>query len=217
MTAVDARPHVTPPTLRVLHVLKVKGFAEPPALAEATGLTEAAVADIVTALAVAGHAIHRQGRICGWGLSAEGKDEHLRLLAEDRDAASAEGALELAYLGFLDANERFKSLCTDWQLRAVGGELVVNDHTDAAYDAAIAPRLESLHACIVPVLDELMTALPRFASYALRLTRALERFKGGDGAALARPLSGSYHDVWMELHQDLLLSLAKERGDSDGH
>ena len=62
-----------------------------------------------------------------------------------------------------------------------------------------------------------MTALPRFASYALRLTRALERFKGGDGAALARPLSGSYHDVWMELHQDLLLSLAKERGDSDGH
>ena len=57
MTAVDARPHVTPPTLRVLHVLKVKGFAEPPALAEATGLTEAAVADIVTALAVAGHAL----------------------------------------------------------------------------------------------------------------------------------------------------------------
>lgn len=203
--------------LRVLHALKVNGFAEPPAVAEATGLPEAEVEGIVSTLGEGGLATHRDGRISGWCLSPEGKDEHLRLLAQDRDAAGADGALELAYQGFLDANERFKALCTDWQMRTVGGELVMNDHTDTAYDAAVAARLGSLHVEIVPVLDNLAAVLPRFEPYSLRLTRALERFKGGDGAALARPLSGAYHDVWMELHQDLLLSLAKERGDSDGH
>ena len=36
-------PHATAPALRVLHALKVKGFAEPPAIAESTGLAEAAI------------------------------------------------------------------------------------------------------------------------------------------------------------------------------
>jgi hypothetical protein len=210
-------PHATPPTLRVLHALKVKGFAEPSVIAEATSLPETEVDGIVARLEAEGHATHREGRICGWALSAEGKEAHLRQLAQDRDAAGADGALELAYKGFLDANEAFKALCTDWQLRTVGGELVVNDHTDAAYDAAIAARLDALHAGIVPVLDDLVAALPRYEPYGPRLTRALDRFTGGERAALAHPLSGSYHDVWMELHQDLLLSLGKERGASDGH
>jgi hypothetical protein len=209
-------PHATAPTLRVLHTLKVRGFAEPPAIAESTGLAEAEVEPIVTTLGAEGLATHRDGRISGWTLSADGKAEHLRLLAEDRDAAGADGALELAYKGFLDANERFKVLCTDWQLRPVGGELVVNDHTDAAYDTAIAARLEALHAGIVPVLDDLTAALPRFEPYARRLSTAATRFSGGEAHALARPLSDSYHDVWMELHQDLLLSLGRERSASDG-
>jgi hypothetical protein len=210
-------PHATAPALRVLHALKVKGFAEPPAIAESTGLAEAEIEPIVSTLGADGLATHRDGRISGWTLSAEGKTEHLRLLAADRDAAGADAALELAYKGFLDANEAFKALCTDWQLRTVGGEQVMNDHTDAAYDAAIAVRLQSLHAGIVPVIDDLASALPRFEPYARRLTSAAERFSGGEAHALARPLSNSYHDVWMELHQDLLLSLGRERDASDGH
>src|SRR5258706_12570094 len=197
-------PHATAPTLRVLHALRVKGFAEPPGNRDATGLAEGEVEPIVSALGVDGLATHREGRISGWTLSPEGKAEHLRLLAEDRGAAGADGALELAYKGFIDANERFKVLCTDWQLRSVSGELVVNDHTDAAYDAAIAARLDALHGGIVPVLDDLAATLSRFEPYGRRLGAAAKRFGGGDPQALARPLSDSYHDVWMELHQDLL-------------
>jgi len=210
-------PHATAPALMVLHALRVKGFAEPPAIAESTGLPEAEVEPIVSMLGAEGLATHRDGRISGWTLSADGKTEHLRELAEDRDAAGADAALELAYKGFLAANETFKELCTDWQLRSVGGELVVNDHSDATYDAAIAVRLDSLHAGIVPVLDDLTAALPRFEPYAGRLTNAAERFTGGEPHALARPLANSYHDVWMELHQDLLLSLGRERDAADGH
>jgi hypothetical protein len=46
--------HATPPTLRVLHALKVKGFAEPLAIAEATGLPEVEVEGIVGTLAEGG-------------------------------------------------------------------------------------------------------------------------------------------------------------------
>ena len=40
-----------------------------------------------------------------------------------------------------------------------------------------------------------------------RLDDAAWRFVGGDHTALARPLARSYHDVWMELHEDFLVTL----------
>ena len=55
-----------------------------------------------------------------------------------------------------------------------------------------------------------LRALPR----ALRRARSA-RFRDGDDDALAKPLSGSYHDVWMELHEDLLATLGRERTDAD--
>jgi len=30
-------------------------------------------------------------------------------------------------------------------------------------------------------------------------------------------MSGSYHDLWMELHQDLMCTLGRERTAADGH
>jgi hypothetical protein len=68
----------------------------------------------------------------------------------------------------------------------------------------------------VPLLGGLAGALHRFVRYPVRLHSAFERFQGGDRDALARPLSGSYHDVWMELHQDLLVSLGRQRAEADG-
>ena len=65
------------------------------------------------------------------------------------------------------------------------------------------------------VLEPLEIALLRFAAYQVRLTAALDRVRGGDTAAFARPMADSYHDIWMELHQDLLLSAGRERGAAD--
>ena len=141
----------------------------------------------------------------------------LRLLADERAGAGWDDELERAYGAFVDANDGFKRVCTDWQLRTVDGEQLVNDHTDPGYDAAIAERLGLVHEQIVPVLDELAATVARFGPYPTRLREALDRFRGGDAGALARPLSGSYHDVWMELHEDLLLSLGRERSAADGH
>ena len=50
---------------------------------------------------------------------------------------------------------------------------------------------------------------------ARRLSAALEKVHGGDTAAFARPMYDSYHDIWMELHQDLLLTSGHQRGAGD--
>lgn len=207
-------PDSSSPTMLVMHSLRLKGFAEVAAIAEVTALTEDVVASVISGLQVEGLTTRREGRICGWSLSPAGRSRHLELL---RDANGPRDALEHAYKRFLDANDEFKLLCTDWQLRTVGGEQALNDHTDAAYDAAIIERLAALHADIVPVLDDLAAAVSRFGTYPRRLGSALTRLQGGDQTALARPLSESFHDVWMELHEDLLLSLGKERSMADGH
>jgi hypothetical protein len=42
--------------------------------------------------------------------------------------------------------------------------------------------------------------------YGRRLSVALARVDAGDQDAVARPLAGSYDEVWTELHQDLELT-----------
>jgi hypothetical protein len=56
---------------------------------------------------------------------------------------------------------------------------------------------------------------PTSSRYALRprLTTALEKVKAGDQKQFTGVMCGSYHDVWMELHQDLLLTLGIDRAE----
>jgi hypothetical protein len=65
------------------------------------------------------------------------------------------------------------------------------------------------------VIEHLAMALPRFARYGRRLSAALSRLQGGDAAGFARPMADSYHDIWMELHNDVVLSLQRERSAAD--
>jgi hypothetical protein len=56
---------------------------------------------------------------------------------------------------------------------------------------------------------------PWFASYPIRLTRALELTAAGDERYLVSPRVASFHTVWSELHEDFLVSLSRERSDRD--
>ena len=57
--------------------------------------------------------------------------------------------------------------------------------------------------------------IERFSAYGPRFAKALARLRAGDLDAFTRPLSGSYHDVWMELHQDLIVTLGMTRTAAD--
>ena len=150
-------------------------------------------------------------------LTKEGRAAHPALLAEAVTDAERDG-VGRTYDAFIPVNQRFKEVCTRWQVRpGPDGSEEPNDHADEAYDAAVVGELGSIHDDAVKALAPAAEASPRFGRYGERFEAALDRVRGGDQAAFARPMSHSYHDVWMELHQDLLLTLGRERDASDGH
>ncbi len=198
-----------------MHGLRVKGFAEAAALADFADLAEAQVSEQLDALAATGAVAYRQGAITGWHLTPAGDDEHACALAAELADSGAGGQVQAGYERFSALDRLVKAICTAWQVRDLDAG-VINDHTDADYDATVVARLTTVHAGTVSLLDDLTDALGRFGSYRRRLDAAHRRVVAGERDALTKPLSGSYHDVWMELHEDLLLTLDRERSSTTG-
>ena len=195
--------YTTTDEFEVLHALKVRGLAAAEPLTESVNRPVSEVQGLLDDLVDHGLAKCRTGgKVQGYMLTADGRSRHLELRDEELDAAGR-AALEPAYDAFLGPNRAFKEVTTAWQLEAEGDVAVV------------LPRLAAVHAEVSAVLATATRALPRLGRYQPRLDRALAAFRAGDGSALAQPMSGSYHDVWMELHEDLLLSLRRERSDAD--
>ncbi|MGH9035656.1 MAG: MarR family transcriptional regulator [Acidimicrobiia bacterium] len=194
--------------------MRLSGFVDADRLAQRTGVEVATVSEILERAGNDGLVVERTGRISGWILTPEGRAAHARLLADELAEHGCRPQVEVANEAFLALNEPFKEICTAWQLRPGGSP---NDHGDLAYDAGIVADLVALHPQAVAVTTGLATLLPRFARYEHDFTAALDRLRTGDPRALAAPLSGSYHDHWMELHQDLLSTLGRERSTADGH
>jgi hypothetical protein len=114
--------------------------------------------------------------------------------------------------GFLPVNRRLRDVCSAWQTRPDG---TPNDHSDGAYDDAVRDRLDEVHSAIGPVLRRMAAVEPRLAGYRPRLQVALDKFDDGESAWLASPLMDSYHTVWMQLHQELILMLGLTRADDE--
>ncbi len=197
--------HESPPQFRTFHALRVKGFATTPAIVQLAAVDPGAAEDELAARLDRGHAKFREQRAL-WQMTAEGRTAHQAELLDDLADVSLD-PLEQAYDSFLAHNVEFKELCGTWQVR----NGVPNDHQDREYDRAAIADLGRLHERVVPVLDAMEGVLVRLAPYAPRLTGALDRLTGGDVASFTGVMCGSYHDVWMELHEDLLLTMRRDR------
>ncbi len=200
--------------LLVLHTLRLSGFVPAERIAERTGLPADAVDGVLARSADAGRVKERTGRISGWMLTPDGHAEHARLLAEEIEASGARPAVERAEERFLALNRPFKEICSRWQIRPDG---TPNDHSDPGYDRGVVDELGALHPEAVGLTEELARDLPRFDRYPRELAAAWARVDAGEVKAFAAPLQASYHDVWMELHQDLMSTLGRERSAADGH
>lgn len=197
----------------VLHGLRLKGVAEPPAIVEATGVDLAEVQDHLAALVADGLVVRREGRLSGYTLTPAGRAEHSRRLSEELDRLGVREEVSAAYERFLAHNRDLLEVCTAWQLREddPDGEPVVNDHTDPDYDAKVIERLAEIDAEIQPICADLARSLARFGRYGPRLTHALERLRSGDKDWFTKPMIPSYHTIWFELHEDLLATLGIDR------
>ena len=199
------------PAATLLLLLRLKAFAPSEAIADSLGLAPAAVDIQVRRAESRGWVQHRTGMAAGWSLTPEGRRHGQALLRAEVVAAGTHPRIEACYQRFLPLNAELLSVCTDWQTVVVDGEHVPNDHSDALRDAAVLARLASLHDAVRPVLIELSAALSRFAPYVDRLDRAHRHVSDGGTEWIAKPTIDSYHGVWFELHEHLLVTLDRDR------
>jgi hypothetical protein len=186
----------------VLHALAVKGFATSAAVARFGGIDEVGAAASLDRLGAGGLATFRGGRVDAWALTPDGREQHRRLLDAERAERGEAAGPHHTHRRFVALNDDCKQLCTVWQRQGRSADLV--------------DRLRELHVAVLAALGLGVDAVPRFAAYRSRLTDAVDRVVAGDDSALARPLTESFHDIWMELHEDLLQTLGLDRSVADG-
>jgi hypothetical protein len=206
--SVDFDVHVSEPSFRTFHALRIKGFAKVEVVAEIADVELDEAHAHLLDLQQRELAMFREARSL-WQLTPAGKEAHARILAEDVVAVSADPRLPAVYAQFLGLNEELKELCGKWQLR--DGQL--NDHADVAYDQVVVRELAMLNERAVPLVRGLAEVLPRLRPYGERLAHSCQRFLDGETNMFTGVMCGSYHDVWMELHEDLILSQGIDRAD----
>jgi DNA-binding MarR family transcriptional regulator len=191
--------------LAVLQAVRLKGRVRPADLAATLGQDLGDITDIVDRLTGSGLLV--DGTTLR--ISPSGRARLETLLAEERRDVDA-AAMAAAYHDFRAVNADFKALATDWQLKG-GPEGKPNTHDDAEYDAAVLARLDEVHARVVPIIEAAAVQLPRLKAYPSKLLVALGKVKAGETAWLTAPLIDSYHTVWFELHEELILATGLTR------
>jgi pyruvate,orthophosphate dikinase len=191
----------------VLRALLIKGFADVGATAVALRCSEAEAKPLLEGLATDGLAEAAGGM---YQLTAAGRERAAAMIAADRASwgeKNADGALDT----FHPLDLRMKQIVTAWQMKEVDGAPVLNDHTDADYDAAVLGDFAALAADTDEWLTPMPDRLPRLAEYRSRLAAAADRVASGDHAYIASPRVDSFHSIWFELHEDLILLAGRTR------
>ncbi len=192
----------------VLHGVAIKKYADAAAVASIAGLdpglTERLLEDAVgrgkVVKAKQGYALAPLAR-----MALEG--EYSRVYAGER----RDPVLREAYERFETIDKAVKNVMTDWQTVDVGGQRIVNDHADAAYDRKIIDRLGSLEERAGAVLARFTAVIPRLGIYPAKLLVALEHAENGDIEWVSGARIESFHTVWFELHEELLRILGRTR------
>jgi len=137
----------------------------------------------------------------GCMLTEKGQDLHEELLVQHRIEIDVV-AVGVLYERFLAVNQPAKSKCTAWQNLA-------EDDFDGRF--MIATDLQDILERVSTTIMRTSEHLPRFASYPPRMKTALERVLEGEPEYVTSPRVASFHNVWMECHEDYLLTLGISR------
>jgi pyruvate,orthophosphate dikinase len=192
--------------LTVLQAVRLKGRIALDELAATLGEDSADVAGTVEQLTRSGSLVDG----ATLRISPDGRARLSELLSRERERADTT-ALAAVYDDFRPVNAEFMALVTDWQVK----DGKPNTHEDHAYDAAILVRLDRVHQQMMPIVAAAAAQLPRLGRYAGKLESALRKLKAGDLRWLSRPIIDSYHTVWFELHEELLLAAGLTREDAE--
>ena len=137
---------------QLLQVLCIKGRAKPEAIEAAIEVDPTATIE----------QCERDGLIentkLGYRITDLGRQRVDELYAHEREHAGA--VIEEVYETFLPINDEVKQIVTDWQMREVDGQLVLNDHQDPAHDESVITRLHDTDAKVSAALASLSRPSP---------------------------------------------------------
>lgn len=205
--------HRSAPELRLLHSVRLLGFADTDAIASRAGTSIDEAARFVRRAERARWLEHMSfADLTGWFLTESGRAENERQLAVERSDNDVHGQIAAAYREFLPLNARLLGAINDWQRSPADEDsLVPNDHSDRVRDGRILDELADLHALLAPVVRRLSGVLQRFAGYDARFEAALNRARDGQHGWIDRTDADSCHLVWFQLHEDLVATLGIDR------
>lgn len=182
--------------LAVAMALRVRGRADAMQVARAVGCDVDGARACVTELVVRGAAAPVATAPGCFTLTDAGRAALGRALAAE---AIDRGALASVYERFLGVDRTLKGAITAWQLAPEPRKPVARD--DVLTVAATAGGVAA---------DVARTA-PRFAPYPRRIADAAAAIATGNASFVANPRVDSLHQVWFELHEDLLVTLDRKR------
>lgn len=196
-------------TFLVLNTVVLKKTTTIPGIAATIGADPGEVADIVGRLADEDFVVVFDDQI----LPDDTAIERVKRFNEERwGELRSQPELDRWHEQFEHVNSMMLAAFTSWQRIRVGGEEISNAHSDAAYDDKIISRIDALIAKVERLLDQLAKQVPRFARYAVRLNDAIDTAQE-DRSYITDPRLESVHNIWFEMHEDILLLLGKERAE----
>ena len=188
----------------VLNGLVIRGLCSGKHLVASTQLDQFVVGAELAKLIEAGDASQRLGVLPGYLPTSKGIQRRRELSRTELGVTEPERATA-TFARFGLVNSQFKQLCADVQL--------------AAPRAGVPPdaesRLVAIHGRACDFIGLMSEFAPRWSIYQSRLEDALRRVLSDHWDLLTKPMAESYHDVWMELHQDMLETLELQRAEGD--
>ena len=144
----------------------------------------------------------------GFVLTVEGRDWVTENIAVEAGAVNGD-AFNDCYLRFLPLNIRLKQIVSAWQ--ATSG----SDRRDEAWSEAV-DSVEQLQADLHSLVEETAGHVERLQPYNRRFEAAIDAMRAGDESMLASPLKDSYHTVWFEYHEELIVLSGRDRATEEG-
>lgn len=203
----------SPPSLLVLHAVRLLGFGDSIAIGEHAGVDYEDTIELLHDSEQRGWVQYNSfAGLEGWSLTDDGRTENERQLGLERASADPEHVIGTVHRDFLPLNARLVRACTDWQVKPTTEDrLAPNDHIDPAWESRILDDLAAINTALLPLVDRLASVLIRFSGYDTRFNAALQRARGGESEWVDRTDIDSCHRVWFQLHEDLIATLGIDR------
>jgi pyruvate, orthophosphate dikinase len=125
---------------------------------------------------------------------------------------------ERVWADFEALDTEFKKVCLMWQVRqdrtsSPNTPNIPNTHDDPEYDFGVLGRLEEVHSRLRDLVGSVSGLDAELADLTVELDNAMTRIGEGEFDYFTGVQLNSFHNLWFELHEDLLCTMGLERSE----